>query len=146
MSLTPEKIADLRVKHLDYVEAVVTRLAGQSAALKGQCVTVTTAICGFAATLKMPVIIWIAALPILTFAWLDAKYLNEERLFRALYETVRTGDWASAPTFEMKTDRSKSSVWSTLFSWSVFGFYGPVALVAAALMVALIQTFDCCIW
>ena len=44
MELDPGKIAELRVKHLEMVQGVVTRLAGQGATIKNYCITVTTAV------------------------------------------------------------------------------------------------------
>src|SRR4051812_20224564 len=96
VSLSAEKIADLRVKHLEMVQAVVSRLGNYGATLKTYCITITTAICGVAITLKLPLVFLLALLAILAFAALDAQYLRLERRFRCLYDITRREDW-SAP-------------------------------------------------
>jgi hypothetical protein len=129
MALAPEKIADLRVKHLEMLEAVISRVAGQGATLKNYCITLTTAVCGFAITLQKPVVALLSLLPVIVFALLDAQYLRLERKFRAAFEDVRLGDWKAAPNFEMRTVGAlKASYWGALLSWSIAIFYAPLAI------------------
>ena len=63
MELDPGKIAELRVKHLEMVQGVVARLAGQGATIKNYCITVTTAVCGFAISLQRPFVALLALFP-----------------------------------------------------------------------------------
>ena len=51
-----EKIAELRIKHLETLQALITRMAGYGAAFKSNCITVTTAVIGFAFTLHRPTV------------------------------------------------------------------------------------------
>jgi uncharacterized protein (DUF486 family) len=82
VTISPEKIAELSVKHLEMIQAVVARLASYGAALKNYCLTLTTAVCGFAITLQRPLVAALALLPIVIFAVLDAQYLQVERRLR----------------------------------------------------------------
>jgi hypothetical protein len=137
MSLEASKIADLRVKHLEMVQAVISRIAGQSATLKNYCLTLTSALCGFAITLQRPLVTLLALLPITIFALLDAQYLRLERRFRGLFDKVRTEDWGSIPNFEISSASApKTSYWAALLSWSIATFYVPLAV--AVMIVALI--------
>lgn len=66
MSLNSSKIAELKVKHLEMIQALVLRMSNQAATIKSYCITVTTAVCGLAITLQRPLVALIAILPITT--------------------------------------------------------------------------------
>lgn len=134
--MPPEKIAELRVKHLEMMQSIVTRMAGYGASFKSYCITVVTAILGLAFTLHRPAVAALALLPLITFALVDAQYLRIERRFRGLFDAVRTESWNAMPTFEINLDQAPEiPYWSALRSWSITSFYGPLAL---AVVIAVI--------
>ena len=100
--LSADKVADLRMKHLELIQAIVTRIANYGGTLKNYCITLTTAVSGFAITLHRPIVALLALLPIVVFGILDAPFVRIERRFRGLFDTVRREDWAVAP----KADRN----------------------------------------
>ena len=129
MSIDPSEFVGLRIKHLEMVQTVISRLAGQGATIKNYCITMSTTVCGFSITLHRPLVALLALLPLLVFAFLDGQYLRTERRYRLLYDQVRTGDWGAMPNFELKTRAApRVSYGKVLFSWSIIGFYGPIAL------------------
>lgn len=129
MALAPEKVADLRLKHLEMLQAVIARMSNQGASLKNYCITVTSALCGFAVTLKYPNLTLLTILPIASFALLDARYLLTERRFRSIFDRVRLEDWTTMPTLDLDlTKTPKESLHSAMLSWSITGFYGPLLL------------------
>ena len=86
------------MKHLELVQAIVTRIANCGATLKNYCITLTTAVSGFAITLHRPIVALLALLPIVVFGILDAPFVRIERRFCGLFvDTVRREDWAVAP-------------------------------------------------
>lgn len=104
-------------------------MANYGATLKNYAMTLTTALCGVAITLKFPALFLAALLPVIVFASLDAKYLNLERRFRALFDKTRAERWDDIPSFCLDlTDAPKLPFHKAIFSWSVLGFYGPLAL------------------
>lgn len=128
MSLPPEKVADLRLKHLEMIQAIISRIANNGAAIKNYCITITTAVCGFALTLQRPAIGALALLPILAFALLDAQYLRLERRFRCLFDNARKEEWSAPPTFAIDlTTAPAISLWSAIKAWPIIGFYGTIA-------------------
>jgi hypothetical protein len=142
MSLEAGKAADLRVKHLEMLQTVISRVAGQGATLKNYCLTLTTALCGAGITLQRPGVALLSLLPITIFALLDAQYLRLERRFRGLFDTVRTADWGISPTFEISSASApSSSYWAALFSWSIAVFYVPLA-VAVLIVVLIARQID----
>jgi hypothetical protein len=129
MAISPDKTADLWLKYMDMVQAIIARLANYGATLKNYCVTLVTAICGFSVTLQRPLVAVIALMPILVFALLDAQFLRNERRFRRLYDMTRKSDWATMPSFEINlTNAPKVGYWSCLQSWSILAFYAPLAV------------------
>jgi hypothetical protein len=136
--LAPEKIADLRVKYLEMLQAVISRIASQGATLKNYCLMLATAICGFAITLQKPSVALLSLVPVTIFALLDAQYLRLERGFRAAFDQTRLGNWGTAPNFEISSDSAgQVSYWAALRSWSIIIFYAPLALaVVIVLLIA----------
>lgn len=142
MSITPEKTAELRVKHLEMVQSIITRMAGQGATLKNYCITLVTAVCGFAVSLQKPGVALLALLPITIFWLLDAQYLRVERRFRGLFDKVRTEDWQMEPSFKIAlADAPACGFWSASVSWSIASFYMPLALGVGAVVTVLKVTY-----
>jgi hypothetical protein len=134
------KVAELRVKHLEMVQANIARMSNHSASLKNYCVTLVTAVCGFAVTLQRPLVALVALLAIITFALLDAQYLRVERRFRGLFDLIRTGDWKAFPSFEINLKAAPLVNYrSVVCSWSILIFYGPLA--CAVVVVVLTAEF-----
>src|SRR5437870_2228714 len=79
------------VKHLEFIQAVIARLAGGSALVKAWCLTVATATLGYAWTKNADEVAWVAIFAVTMFALLDVHYLREERKYRALYKETRLG-------------------------------------------------------
>lgn len=80
MSVSPE-----RIKHLEFIQATITRQASHSFAIKSWSLTVSGAIYAYTASHLSWWLAVVALLPPLAFAWLDMFYLRQERLFRELY-------------------------------------------------------------
>jgi hypothetical protein len=128
VALDSAKIADLKAKHLEMIQAVILRMSHQAAAIKNYCITVSAAVCGFAVTLQRPIVALVALLPIASFALLEAHYLRLERCFRALFDHTRAEPWEKVPTFEISLKTvPPQRYWTALLSWSITGFYLPLA-------------------
>jgi hypothetical protein len=117
------------MKHIEMLQTVISRMAGYGAAFKSYCITVATAVVGFAFALHRPVVVAIALLPILAFAMADAQYLRIERRFRGLFDLVRKQDWDAMPSFEINLQNAPAeSLFSSATSWSIVSFYAPLAV------------------
>lgn len=124
----------LRAKHLEMIQAIITRVAGYSAAVKNLCVTVVTALGGFAIANTQEGLGALATALIVIFALLDAQYLRVERRFRALFDDVRKSDWSQATDFSLDISQAASPpLLKSFLSWSVWTFYLPLAIVALAI-------------
>jgi hypothetical protein len=130
-----------KVKHLELIQAVISRMAGNSALLKGWSVTLSSALVGWAsannAHIKYAIL---GFLPPVFFAVLDAFYLRQERLFRKLYDYIRLLDdaeWQKDP-FTMDTRPFAGLVqrwFRTIFTTVVFLPHFLVVLMVAGILV-----------
>ena len=141
-----EAVSENRIKHLEMIQAVVARLAGNSFAVKGWALTVAAAFIGFAANQDDSSIAFAGIVPIVFFYGLDVYFLQAERLFRVLYEAVRAGDdqiepfflGATTGDFRKRMLRAGRDVAWHDTSWrpTLLVFYG--GLVAATVVAALL--------
>jgi hypothetical protein len=127
--MQPEKIAELRVKHLEMLQSLITRMAGYGASFKSYCITVATAVIGFAFTLHRPAIAALALLPVIAFGVADAQYLRVERRFRDVFNLVRKEGWDTLPSFDINlASTPEQSFLNAVTSWSIVWFYAPLAV------------------
>jgi hypothetical protein len=124
-------------KHLEFIQAVVARLASSSAATKGWGLAVATAAFGFSAAKAAPFVAGLGLVVVCVFAVLDSYYLREERLFRFLYDDARQG---GVEVYSMDKDAygHQCTRREVMSSWSVLSFYLPLVVAGAgALLWAL---------
>lgn len=134
-----------RVKHMEMIQAVVARLAGNSFLIKGWAITLTGAFLGFAVNKDDSGLAAAAFVAILVFWALDTYYLRSERLFRALYDRVRSNADAVEPFFMGATSSpfvggvsADIASWrSTVLRLTLSGFYG-LLIVATVLVLVII--------
>ena len=91
-----------RIKHLEFLQSTIARQASHSFAVKGWSLTVATAIYAYTAGHLTWWLALVALLPVGAFAWLDAFYLRQERLFRELYHDASLPD-SPVRVFDMST-------------------------------------------
>lgn len=128
---------EAKLKHLEIIQSVVTRMATNSFFLKGWCVTLIAALCAIAVENDRPKVYLLAYIPIVLFSILDAYYLWFERRFRELYDSVRQTDLQQID-FAMNTKAFAGGLLGYLgayFSVSVFLFYS--VLGATVILVGL---------
>ena len=83
---------DPKLKHLEFIQGVINRLASNSFQMKGWSVVLVAAILVLLAREGVLDAAPIALGPVLVFWGLDGYFLWQERLFRALYDHVRILD------------------------------------------------------
>jgi hypothetical protein len=132
-----------RIKHLEFIQATISRMATNSFVLKGWSVTLAAALIALSARGSNVTFAVIAVFPPITFWILDAYYLRLERQYRALYDDVRllsdaellqkVGPFSlSVTTYEDRVDSWGKVFLSDSLMWS----HGMI--VAAATSVVLI--------
>lgn len=125
--LSPEALATLRSAHLQMIQGVIGRMSGNSAALKGFCITTTAAILALKGDELGARVFWLLVLVAL-FGMCDAGYLRMERDFRRLYATVAKRPLSTAGDMAIERPNGDASGYvAAVISWSVAAFYICVA-------------------
>ena len=122
---------DDKKKHLEFLQLALNRMASNSFILKGWNITLIVGL--FALSLKnfSSSYLYLAILPALAFWCLDAYYLRQERLFRALYNSVRKTKRKDIDPYSFDTKLASENVknWiCTMFSPTVLLLHGSVIL------------------
>lgn len=128
-------------EHLLMVQAVIDRMAQCSFQLKNWAVTLAFALAAFLTGEVAVTCLFVPSLPVIAFWLLDAWYLRQERLFRRLYDDVRSRQ--SSADFSMDVSAFKNSVPSLLAasaSPTILGFYGPLLVGIVTLAFYLPRT------
>ena len=130
---------DRKIKHLEFIQGVINRLASDSFRMKEWCVVLVAALFILLAWEGRIEFIAVALVPVIAFWGLDGYFLWQERLYRALYDHVRTLEEDqidfSMDASPFRTGRPRT--WpSATFSRTLFVFYGALAL-AVVLTIAI---------
>lgn len=120
-------LMDAKLKHLEFIQGVINRLATASFRMKGWAVVLVSALLFFLARGGESESSWIAIFPVLIFWGLDGYFLQQEREFRSLYDYVRNLDEGKID-FSMNTNTVKKSWFRAVFSISLSPFYIMLAL------------------
>ena len=127
------------IKHLELIQGVINRMAGNSFALKSWAVTLVAGIFALASKDADKSYFLVAYIPITVFWGLDSYYLLQERLYRSLYEKVRflpedKIDFSmKASAKEFKSE--KNTFWDCFISPTERWFYLPLALVSTGIVI-----------
>jgi hypothetical protein len=121
---------EAKVKHLEFIQAAINRMAGNSFLLKGWTVTLTGGL--LALTFKQidRHYLYISLAVLSLFWFLDSYYLSRERRFVALFNSVRITNEANID-FSMETHSfGKTCRWvRCAVSRTLLLFYGGLLAV-----------------
>lgn len=148
--------SDDRRKHLDFIQATITRMSAASTATKSWMLPVVTATYGYALTRNADSVAALGICAVVLFAYLDANYLRAERRFRCLYEAVIAGDdkianfslnpfdatqteagrfrddWPDSVPKWINSGIPGPKIWK---SWAVGPFYSAMVIVGIIIMI-----------
>ncbi len=130
---------DPKLKHLEFIQGVVNRLASDSFRLKGWAVVLIAALLVLSVRGGRIELVAIGIVPVLIFWGLDGYFLWQERLFRALYDHVR-GLKESEVDFSMATDTFRAGwnrnwMGATLSITLILFYLALIAVIAIAVFV-----------
>ena len=121
---------ETKIKHLEFIQAAINRMANNSFLLKGWSVTIVGGLLAFSFK-ELNYSYTFISLAILFFFWLlDSYYLSRERLYIKLYNHVRTMKGAETD-FSMNTrELGENGGWlGCAFSKTIALFYGGLLVV-----------------
>jgi hypothetical protein len=135
---------DKKLKHLEMLQAIISRMARNSFLLKGWNVVLVSAILALAASESKSQLVYLAYLPAAVFWLLDGYFLRQERLFRKLYDKVRSMAEDDID-FSMNTSPVETEVASWLkvaLSRTLCLFHGAILLtITAVWLVPIVLRF-----
>ena len=126
--------------HLEMIQNIINRLSRNSFLLKGWSVILVSSFFALAAVNSKVYFVLLAYFPLVIFWILDAYFLWQERLFRALYDYVR-GLKEEEIDFSMKTSDVENQVkpWvDVVFSMTLLLFHGTIFISILIVMIIMI--------
>lgn len=128
-----------KIKHLEFIQTVINRMAANSFMIKGWSITLVSALFALAAKDSTRSFVLIAYFPVVMLWLLDGYFLSQERCFRALYEAVMIPD-SKVELFSMNTSpfkKEKLTFCSSACSQTLLLFHGAIFITVCIVMFAL---------
>lgn len=125
-----------KIKHLEFLQNVITRMNSNSFLIKGWTVTIVSALFALASKDANINYVLVAYFAIPIFWILDGFYISQERQFRDLYKEVTTKNEADI-NFSMDTSEFNKGnrTWLCgIFSKTLFPFYGLSVCITLIIM------------
>lgn len=125
-----------KMKHLEMIQSVITRMANNSFLVKGWCITLVSALLAFAVGKEgSPALIIVSALPVLMFWYLDGFFLQQERHFRNFYNqeiTTKNANFRITPETQ-----ATETVREVMKRPTLKAFYGGTLAIVIAIAILL---------
>ena len=86
--MADKKFLPEEMKHLEFIQAVITRMNNNSFQMKGWMVAIMTGLLAVYASTENERFVLVAIVPTVIFWFLDTYYLWQERKFRGVYNDV----------------------------------------------------------
>jgi hypothetical protein len=121
---------EAKLQHLQFIQAVISRMATNSFLFKGWAVTIAAGLSAFAAVESRTALLVLVLVSTVLFWGLDGYYLWLERCFISLHEKVAAQSEAQID-FSMRPDKTNAlSRWfKTCLRPHLWLFYGSIILI-----------------
>ena len=119
-----------QIKHLEFIQNTINRMAHNSFLLKGWNITLVSALIAFAFKELNPQYLYISGAITVFFLLLDSYFLSRERLFIRLYNHVRKiPDKDIDFSMDIKEFECPCNWADAIFSKTLLIFYGGILLI-----------------
>lgn len=132
--------------HLNMLQGVINRMAGNSAMCKTLCTTLVSTVGAISYAGNSPNGMLVAVLPILLFFYLDAMYLSLEKGFiksyNAIVDDIHTGQVDKDILFKIippKDYKTFKQWWDAAYSWATL----PTYVLLSVLTFVIMQVVTC---
>jgi hypothetical protein len=128
-----------KIKHLEFLQNVITRMNSNSFMIKGWVITLISALFALAAKDSNIKFVLISYIVIPVFWILDGFFLSTERQYRALYDSIRQRENENID-FDMNASAFKNEdrTWPKgVFSETLIPFYGITFAITLLVMFLL---------
>jgi len=126
---------DPELKHLEFIQSVINRMANNSLIIKGWSITLISGLFALSFLSDVSVLALLPILPVIMFWGLDAYYLRQEKLFRDLYDQSRKAYIQNDKSYDLlnmipetKNDEIKSG-FCLIFSSPLLLFHGIISVL-----------------
>ncbi len=117
-----------KIKHLEFIHNVITRMNTNSFQLKGWMITIVSALLALYANSENVLYIFVAIAPVIIFWFLDAFYLKQEKLYRKLYKDI-VSDNKNGACFDMDTREYEVCYCNVFWSKTIAGLYCTITIL-----------------
>lgn len=124
-----------QIKHLEFIQAVINRLAGNSFTVKSWTIALVSGMLAFAAKDSNPNFAILAFFPALCLWGLDAYYLRQERIFRKLYDAARSNPSLDCSMDVTTQNAEVDGCFGTAFTPALLAVHVPTMIAIVAVLV-----------
>lgn len=127
-----------KLKHLELIQGVITRMAGNLFYLRGWVITLVAGVLALLSQINGDVVPFLLLILVMVISWIyDGYFLALERMYRDLYNKVRKLKEEEVD-FSMDVSEfkkyKKNSIFFCMFSSTLFFFYAPLIISAVYLI------------
>lgn len=120
-----------KLKHLEFIQDTIKRMASNSFMLKGWCITIIAALIALSIKESDFRLYLATIIPTGMFWILDSYYLWQEKMFRKLYDEIRMLSFEDID-FSLNTSKYKNKrefIQVIIKNGTTIGFYGIIVLL-----------------
>ena len=131
-----------KIKHLEFIQNIISRMNTNSFQIKGITATIISALLAISLSEKNIDFLIISIFPIIIFWLLDSYYLSQERKFIGLYNDIINDQENKYKIFKMDISKYKSGKFqfiNVLLSKTIIGFY----FVTLCIIIIIYFYFKC---
>lgn len=125
-----------KLKHLEFIQNIITRMNTNSFLIKGWCITLVSALFALSAKDSNLNFVLVSYISLPVFWILDGFFIATERRYRELYKEI-SGKLESEIDFNLSADKfcSGNKIWlAGIFSKTLIPFYGILIITTLIIM------------
>jgi hypothetical protein len=131
-------MADNKLKHLEFIQNIITRMNSNSFMLKAWTITLVSALFALAANDSNMDYVLVSYIAIPVFWILDGFYISQERQYRSLYTEVAKQNEIDFSLDTSDYNKGKNNWVSGILSKTLIPFYG-ISIIATLIVMFLIN-------
>jgi len=135
VGIKEQSMNENKIKHLEFIQGIINRMASNSFMIKGWLVTLVAAMFILASKDSDCKYAYIAFVPTIAFWIVDGFYLWQERLFRHLWNEVRKKKEKDIDySMDTSNHKAKDAWLKVIFSSTLCWFYFPLLAIMVAVL------------
>jgi hypothetical protein len=116
-----KEFSEEKRQHLEFIQNIITRMNTNCAQIKGAMITIVSALIAIYASTTNVMFIFLGIFPTLLFWFLDSYFLQQERIFRGIYDDVAGLEHrVEVRLYEMPIRKYTKKIDKKFWYWKVF--------------------------